>query len=472
VIAPFIALVQVGVFGPHADAQFVYTILAVRIISALASTATIYVAYRFGALAFGRAAGLIGALVVAVSGLLIQIAHFATPDSTTILVLSLTLLAIYRVVLEPTRARMVVAGALIGTAAGTEYHMALLAAPLLAAWWLSGRRGWNTLAVAGAVAVLTFVLLNIYLIVDFQGFAAAIGHTLRIRTVDSGLEYADRWAPYGPSWLYVVRFPLGYGVGFALAGWMLLGVVWSLIRRTRADLILLAWIVPYFLLVTLEPAKFMRYSAPLLVPLALLAGRFAAEAFRACPRPGRAALAVLAALTVAFTTSYDAAYAGLFSTPEPRSAAIAWVNTHARAGQTVAFEEIPDGLLTMPWFLRRDLPACFLQQQPARLASADFVLLDSYTREELTARENAQNERLAAALATSPDFRRVAVIDDQPTFLGLDFPIAGSPHDWRYPAHQITIYHRVAGTTASSRYCFTDLHKAAKALYLPPSKRQ
>jgi hypothetical protein len=273
----------------------------------------------------------------------------------------------------------------------------------------------------------------------------------------------------------VVRFPLGYGVGFAVAAWMILGLVWAAFRRTRADLVLLAWVLPYFLVVTLEPAKFMRYSAPLLVPLAILAGRFALDLYRLRGRVPRAVLFGVAAAALAFTASYDAAYAGLFSTRDSRAAAISWVNAHAARGQNIAFEELPDGLLTMPYFLRGDLRACFLQQQASRLGGANYVLLDSYAREELSSRANAQNDRLRAALAASPDFRQVAVIDDQPTFLGLRFSIAGSPHDWRYPSHRITIFERVTGRAMSSPYCFSSslngLQRAGRKLYIPPAQR-
>jgi hypothetical protein len=454
VFAPFFAALPADAFGPHADPAFVHAILAARIVSALASVATILVAYRLGSLAFGRIEALAAALLVALSGLLIQLAHFATPDSTTILLLSLSLLASLKVVERPSARRLVTAGIAVGAAAGTEYHMALLVVPLGVAWWLSGPRSIRLLLWAAGAAILSFLLLNAYLVVDWSGFTAAIGHTLRIRTVDSGLQYGDRWEAYGPAWLYVVRYPLGYGVGFAVAGWMILGVAWAAVRRSRTDLVLLSWIVPYFLLVTAEPAKFMRYSAPLLMPLALLAGRLAWDVLRTPRRAVRLTVAACAAGVIAFTASYDAAYAGLFASPDPRSVATTWVNGHAPAGATVAFEELPDGLLTMPYFLAPDLRACFLQQQRARLGEADYVVLDSYTREELQASGNSENQRLAAALAQSAAFRRVDVIDNQPTFLGVQFPIGASPHDWRYPSHEVTIYRRVAGAATGGKYCF------------------
>jgi hypothetical protein len=470
-LAPFIALLPAGAFGPQADPGFVHAILAARIVSALVSTATIYVAYRFGALAFGPRTGILAALLVALSGLLIQLGHFATPDSTTLLALSLALLAIYRSALEQTNRRVLAAGAMVGIAAGAEYHMVLLAIPLVAAWRLSGGRDVAKLALAAGAGALCFLFLNPYLVPDFPGFVAAVEHTLRIRTIDSGLQYGDRWLPYSPSWLYVVRYPLGYGVGFAVAAWMLFGFGWAVIRRTRADVILLAWLLPYFVLVTLEPAKFMRYSAPLLVPLALLAGRSAVEVMGRLSPLGKASLLGLAGAAIAFTATYDAAYAGIFSATDSRSQAIAWVNAHARSGQTVAFEELPDGILTMPYFLRSGVRACFLQERASRFASADYVLLDSFTREELTVRATARNDRMIAVLAASPSFRQVAVIDNEPTALGLGFSIAASPHDWRYPAHRVVIYRRVSGSAISSPFCFRSLRMAAQVLYVSPSQR-
>lgn len=465
---PFVALTPPSTFGPSAGLTFIHIALEGRLLSVLVSTVTIAVAYKLATSAFGHGAGLLAAAMVALSGLLIQLAHFATPDSTTILLLSLTLLAAYRASVEPGTARFLLAGSLWGAAMGSEYHMLLLAAPVAAAWFLAGQRRPLWLLAAGGAAILVCLLLNVYALVNLSAFIDAAEHTLRIRTIDSGLEYQDRWAPYGPAWLYVIRYPLGYGVGFALAGWMLLGVAWSAFRRTRADVILLAWIVPYFLLVTLEPAKFMRYSAPLLVPLAVLAARFAVD-LAARPAVIRPILAAAAIAALAYSAVYDAAYAGLFASPDPRAVATNLIRSHTHRWAPVGYEELPDGVIDLPYFLAGSVQPCFTQFRLSRLAGLEYVILDSYTVEGQPAAMKRQIARFERSLAHNRNFVLARRIHYVPTFLGLRFPIDASPHDWRYPTHIITVYRRVRGPVSPGRYCYSDLSAAHNALYVAPT---
>ena len=87
-------------FGPRADPQFIHTVLSSRVVEALVSTATVALVFDLGRRAYSTAAGLVAALLLAVSGLSIQLAHFATPDSTTVFLVALTLLA-YRAMDSP-----------------------------------------------------------------------------------------------------------------------------------------------------------------------------------------------------------------------------------------------------------------------------------------------------------------------------------------------------------------------------------
>lgn len=471
VMSPFFALLPAHAFGSRADPQFVWPVLSGRLTSALFSTATIGVIYRLGKRAFGVPAGLIAALVVALSGLLIQLAHFATPDSTTLFLMCCTLLLAYEAMDRPSTWRFVLAGCALGAAAGAEYQMALLALPLATAWWLSGRRDVALLAAAYGSALVAFLVLNPFILIDFQGFLAATEHTLKIRTVDSSLQYGDRWAPYGPAWLYVVRYPLGYGVGFAVAAWMLVGVAWSAIRRGRADYLLLAWILPYFLLVTLEPAKFMRYSAPLLVPLAVMAARFGVEVFSGRRALMKSAVALTAALSLAFSGVNDAAYAGLFASPDPRAVAATWVVAHSDPRTPVSYEELPDGLVNLPYFISPKTRACFSQYFVSRLRGARYVLLDSYTPEEQPASVTHSIQRFRLAIERSKSYREAIQVHYVPTFLGLRFPIDDSPHDWRYPAHEITVYENMDLPDTAEGACFGTLAEAHDALYEPPVAR-
>jgi len=490
-LSPLLALIPPSTFGARSDPQFIQAALAGRVTSALASAATVVVVYKLCFRAYGSAAGLLAASITALSGLLIQLAHFGTPDMTVSLLMSGSLLAVYTAMERPSVFRFGLAGGMVGLTAGTEYQMALLAIPLtcgclLAQYELPAGDGqllaplW--LLAAYLCAGLGFFASNPYILVDFPAFWASIEHTIRIRTVDSGAEYQDRWAAYGPSWLYVIRYPLGYGVGWTLASWLLAGALRAIFRQSKADLLLLSWVIPYLLLVTLSTAKFMRYSAPLLPPLAILAGALAAEALRWRPRghialPRAIAGAALGS-ALALTSVYDAAYEGLFTSPDPRAIAARWTEDHIPRGTQVAFEELPDGLINLPYFVSAaGYQPCFSQFQVKRLAGPmRYVMVDSYSLEEHPGASQAQVRRFRDALAQSGGFKLVEHVHYVPTFLGLRFPIDASVHDWRYPARQISIYERQAargpasqagtGTTQVSS-CYPNLQTALVALYIP-----
>jgi dolichyl-phosphate-mannose-protein mannosyltransferase len=470
IVAPVIAILPGKPFGPHADPDFIRAVLAGRVMSVLASTATIGVVYRAGIVMRGKDLGLLAAAVMAISGLLAQLAHFATPDSTTILVMSLALLGALYCAASPTRLRFALTGAAAGLAAGSEYHMALLAIPIVGAWLLTRQRDSRLLLVAVGAAVAAWALADPYAILQPGAFLDAGLHSLRVRTVDSGTQYQGRWAQYGPALLYVVRYPLGYGVGFLLTAWLVLGAAWGLLRRDRSTLVLLLWIVPYFVLVTVSPAKFMRYSAPLLPPLALLGARFfldLAPLARPRLRPG---LGAIAAATAVYTLVYDGAYASLFSAPDARQVAAAWLKTHATPHAPVGFEEIPDGLLNLPYFVTDAgfLP-CFSTFQAAHLQGpARYYVVDDYALEEHPDVASVAVDRFRSSLEHSTQYRRVFHVEYVPSWLGVAFPITGSPHDWRYPAHSITVYQHLRKGIPGLGQCYPSLGAAQEALYVPP----
>lgn len=462
-----------GVYlGPHADPAFVQAVLAGRITSAAVSTATIVAVYLLGRLAQGHWVGVLAALIVSLSGLLIELAHFASPDSTTLLLCTLTLIAALWYYHAPSLRRLMLAGLGVGLAAGSEYHMVLLAIPLLAAWILAPLRRVLWLLGAAVAAAVVYLVSNPYIPFAFGGFETAMLHTLRIRTVDSTAEYGDRFASYGPDWLYPVRYILGYGVGAAATAWIVTGAAWSVVSRRRQDVILLTWAVPYAVLISLSSAKFLRYGAPLLPALAVLAGGAAVDLWRRTRSAGRAALLTAAVAVVAYTGVYDAAYAGLFASPDPRLAAIRWLDGHAPRGTPVAFAALPDGVVNMPYFASAaGYRPCFALYQPQRLnGPAQYVVLDSYSQEEHSGYSDAQVTRFTRALNRDPNYRRVASIHYVPTFLGLSFPLHGSPHDWRYPAHDITIYRHMTHVTGTASYCFPNVSSAVAALYVPTAR--
>lgn len=470
---PLLALLPSTTFGARADLTFVQSILAGRFLSVMASVATVYVVYHFARRAYAPRVGLVAALITALSALLIQLAHFGTPDSTTILLLYTALLVMWWFVQEPSFWRFCLAAATVGLAMASEYHMGLLLAPLAASWLLAKRKKVAWLAAAVCITLIAYLSINAYALIDFQSFLAATEHTLRIRTVDSGAEYGDRWSRYGSAWLYVVRYAMGYGIGTLFTAWMLVGVGWAAMRRRPTDLLLLSWLVPYFILISLSPAKFMRYSAPLIPGFAILAAGCACAVFANSRISVRIGAVLLAVIAVVYTAVYDGAYMSLFSSLDPRSVAAGWLTQHAPRGGAIAFEERPNGLVNLPYFLVDEptagepYPQCYTRFNSGTLAGPEeYVLTDDYALEEHPGVSPRTVAQFRTSLTNSANYRLVKTVHEVPTFLGLQFPIDGSPHDWRYPDHVIRIY-RHASPANHASYCYPALAAAVTAPSVP-----
>jgi hypothetical protein len=469
-LQPFLDLIPRSMMGPGADKQFIHAVVAGRATSALLSIATVYLTFRLGRAAGGKYVGLAAAAFVALSGLLIELAHFATPDSTTIFFLTATLWSAVEHARAPTGAALVRTGALAGIATGSEYNMALLVLPLAAAWACASVRRLSWLGWSLAGVCVAWIAVNPFAVLQWRAFLDVGLHSLRTRTVESARQYGNRFDAYGPAWLYVVRYPLGYGVGFASTAWMVAGVVWGVMRRSRAEIVLLAWIIPYFTLVTLSPAKFMRYSAPLIPALSVLAAELAVVLILVPLRWPRVVAVAASLLALLYSSGYDAAYTALFGQTDSRAEAAAWIESHASPGTAIGFQEIPDGLLNLPYFVApAGYQPCFSRFSVSRLEGpARYLLTDSYEREAHVLVSSAQVDQFLSTLSRLPGYRMVDRINHVPSLGPLTFPIGASPHDWRYAAHTITIYAHIAPSVNIGNYCFPTLQQAVQVLYVPP----
>jgi hypothetical protein len=213
----------------------------------------------------------------------------------------------------------------------------------------------------------------------------------------------------------------------------------------------------------------MRYGAPLLPPLAVMAALLARDIWLLPARAVRVVSLVGASLSLVWTGGYDAAYASQFSRPDARAVAMAWLQSHASPGTPVGVESAPTGLINLPYFVEAaGYRACILRFHPALLRQGEnYLVLDNYSLEEHPRIPARQVERFLQALASDPHYTRVDRVHYVPSFLGLAFPIDGSPHDWRYADRVITIYRNVSPAARSVTGCSAVGGASVAALYRP-----
>lgn len=254
-----------------------------RSVSLIAGVLTVWLVYRLAARLFGRAAGLLAALFLAVCGLHVGASQIMKTDATS--VLFVVAAAWYCVDLAETgRARAyALAGVFAGLAAGTRYPSGLVVVIIVAshvAVSLRERRRWWTwlvdrrLPVAGVACVATFLVVAPFTVIDWPAFSAQL-RTLNTHIGAGGDPLHIGYRPnfWGLHWVQLAE-PRAMGAGLvALSALGCAAAVWS---RTWKDAMLLA--LPIFLywfysdsllfLRTIVPSLYLLPAVPLLLVLA------------------------------------------------------------------------------------------------------------------------------------------------------------------------------------------------------------
>jgi 4-amino-4-deoxy-L-arabinose transferase-like glycosyltransferase len=335
---------QLAQGAPNAAALY----LAGRLVSVLLGTLTIPVVFALGNRLFGRRAGLWAAALYAIAPLAVVHAHFMTVDVAATFFVALALLAAARMLTEPTLKSYALAGVAVGLSAATKYNTLLVLAAPIAAHLLnrsldpSGRSRYAQLALLLGVMVIAFFVACPGPLIDWPVFwhGSAVGTGMRYELfVHPKQGQGNLFTSTGNGWWYHLRISLLFGLGVPMLLLALAGVCRSLLRRSRQDALLLAFILLYYGISGLSAVRFARYMIPLYPALCVLVGRIAAEAalVRRAAKPLLAVVSLGALLTLAYTLELDAAAAG----PTPQDSAADYVERTASPDATVAFPRLP-----------------------------------------------------------------------------------------------------------------------------------
>jgi hypothetical protein len=333
-----------GTFGR--DPALFY--LVGRLVTALFGTTTLAILYFTGRIAYGRAVGILAAALLAVDLLHIRDSHWVTTDVPLTFLITLATFFALRYWRDGRLADASAAGLVAGLATSMKYpgglaFLGLLAAhaarrPVGPAW----RRvvGRDTVAAAG-LAVGGFVLGTPFALLTPVAFARGVLDELReVHTVQFGNE-AD-----APGYLFHLAYSLPEAMGWPLYLLALAGLGWALARRGAREAVLLAFAVPYLLVIVSWSSRFERYAIPLLPCLTLLAAvalvrgvAWLSARARLVPGPLPAiALAGAAVVLLAPALARVAAYHRLLAQPDTRELGSGWIERQVPPGARIALE--------------------------------------------------------------------------------------------------------------------------------------
>ncbi|HUB74131.1 MAG TPA: glycosyltransferase family 39 protein [Solirubrobacteraceae bacterium] len=320
----------------------VYTLA--RVAAAVLGTLALWLLYLAGARLWSRAAGLLAAAIEAVAFLPVFYAHLALNDAPTLAPATLSLLGSAGVLRKGRLRDYLLAGLGLGLACASKYTAGIVLLALLAAssWRLrEQRRAVAGLVLAGAAALVAFLLANPYALLDFKSFHAELLHQSSL----SGEAQGKLGAPRGgglPYYLWSFTWGLGWAPSLAAAAGAL--TVWR--RDRRIGWMLVPPLLVFLAFMGTQGRYFGRWLMPVF-PIACLLGacfviQLSGWAARALPTAGRrhvlAALLVLALLAQGLVYSIHAGM--VLSRADTRNLTRRWMLAHIPAGAKVVAEPV------------------------------------------------------------------------------------------------------------------------------------
>jgi hypothetical protein len=293
-------------------------------------------AWRLTTRVAGAWMGLAAALVLALEPLHVRYSLVPGPDMLLTLFVTLALLAALDVLERGRSGDSVRAGIFLGLGIATKYSPALLLLPLaLAHTWSTTRARGVRFATCVAAAIAAFIVGSPFSLVDLVRRRDEWGVEL------SAFAHGPFGQGGGPAALaYLLRI-VPADLGWPLMLLAVAGTLAAVAGRSRARLVLLAWLLPFALVLGVATSAFERYLLPVIpVLLALAATGIRDGLARRALRPWALAAAVASLAWLGGTALY---YLRTALAADSRALAREWLMGHVPRGTLVTLEPLgPD----------------------------------------------------------------------------------------------------------------------------------
>ena len=265
-----------------------------RTLSALADVGSVFLVFVLGRRMFGRGVGLLAAAFTALAVIHIQTSHFYRPETFSVLFTLASFWEMFRMVERKRLRDSALLGLMVGLALAPKVSILPLVLPLALAYWyrvldsVDGR--WSDItpevvervlghaALAAVVAVGVFFVSAPYALLDLGAFIGDLSAQFKMVRNAGDLPFTVQYIDT-PTFLYQLQQSSVWGLGLPLGVVAWLGVPFTaamaFVKREtrRSDLLLLAWVVPNFLLLESFEVRFLRYVFPLMPFLILMGSR-------------------------------------------------------------------------------------------------------------------------------------------------------------------------------------------------------
>ncbi|MBI4300633.1 MAG: glycosyltransferase family 39 protein [Chloroflexi bacterium] len=379
-----------------------------RVLSALFDTATVLAVYLLGRRLYGRRYGLLAAALLTFTVLSIQLSHFFTVDPMLTTFATFSVLVSARIMHRADLRGGALLGVLLGLALATKVSAAPFAVTALIAYGIFAfaqesdemrlsysevrmGKALRSLLLAAVVAGAVFFITQPYAALDWRAF---VGDTSEQSEMARGIRdypYTRQYINTTPV-LYQVQqlatWGMGLPLGIAAWGGLLFTAAVAIRRRRKADILLLAALVPYFLAISTLQVKYLRYLLPIVPVLCLMAAhallalreRLAARRLWKVPRWSGNAIIAFIIITAIL---YSLAYVRIYTRPHAAVTMSRWINANVPQQNRILKEHWEESVPDLNGYPQDELglyepdTGQKMQKLIGQLQKADYIVLYS-----------------------------------------------------------------------------------------------
>ncbi len=346
----------------------------------LPGVCSIYLLYRVTRSAFGLFSSVLASFFFCIAFIHVRDSHYIYADIPLVLVMIAAFFSFFKISSGagsfPVHA---LSGFMIGLAAAFKYNGIFLVCPYLAAIFISGFKplDFKKLALAALAALGAFSLFNPYAWLDFTFFIQELAGEKTAREAGTG-------------WMHHLVYSAAGGIGPAMLVLSFAGMTAVLLDRVptvqnKARCVILAFVLPYYLVIVLWGQYYDRYILPLVPFLAFFAadaiGRFYAS--RSQIKSGTAITFILIAVTAIPPLTKSFLSSWLFSQADTRTEAKLWIESHLPAESRIAFN-VPFYAPRLGWSRDKLLEIKQRASEQSRFSSAQKRRFDILLRQNET----------------------------------------------------------------------------------------
>jgi 4-amino-4-deoxy-L-arabinose transferase-like glycosyltransferase len=332
-VAP-LSVAMGSTYTPAADVVALY-----RSLTICSGVLSVFLIYLIGKRGHSVRAGLVGAMLMAISPMLVADCRHITPDSYVIVFELLTILASLSIAASGRWMVYAMAGAAVGATAAAKYNGALVCLCVAAAHLLRfgfAPRKWGRPGLAAATSALVFLLCSPFALLDHHSFLA--GMMRQFHHYSEGHQGMEGNAPV---W-YLQQLWAGTGVAAILA---LVQIARLRRHRSALSVVLAGFAIPYLLFIGMFAVRNERTLLPVVPCVLLLAATFVVDLGSARLQLRNVSptlrMALLSILGLALTLSplrITLAQATQLTTVDSRTTAREWIDSHLPPQSVIAIE--------------------------------------------------------------------------------------------------------------------------------------